>query len=243
MTLGIIDTLRKRFRHIRIWAYKITWQYHRSLQPPPTTTSSARAMYTASDFSSEDFYYPDGLHIYPGKSFSGNVHTTQHFRASLRISNPPHMFLDDAILAAGLTGYEPYTAEYQLQTPEQSPQYCQTCFSPEEEYEEDGEEMVLEEDVEDGTISPLELPPRLLNFDTSDGVNAGSLLLVPEPPLDLEEVDRRLEMLVEESDEELELEQSELDQRLETFARMERLQKLGFLGAFFVSALDPYPHA
>lgn len=192
-------------------------------------------MYTTSDMELDDLYYPNGLNmINTNKNFTGGVHTTQHFRANLRISNPPHMFLDDAILAAGIEEYEPNLMDYEPQTPQPSSPRGRTSpifFLSGECCEED---FVDDDGWEDGMISPLELPPRLLNFRTGDAVSSESLLLGSEPPLDLEELDRRLEALARA--EHFDEDQSDPDRRLESIARIERLEKAGLLGAFFAFA-------
>ncbi|KAF9454918.1 hypothetical protein P691DRAFT_799922 [Macrolepiota fuliginosa MF-IS2] len=154
-------------------------------------------------------YYPGGLstnatgHFAPGRAYN-----VQYCRANIRQFYPPTLFLDDAILADGLEEYDQDLCTQVVQTPEPSLSCndCRACwYTPDED---------VEEELDDGMISPLELPPPLLSFGTADGVKSESVPPESQPKLDLKELDRRLESI----------------------ARIERLEKAGLLHAFFAGA-------
>ncbi|EKM83684.1 hypothetical protein AGABI1DRAFT_110322, partial [Agaricus bisporus var. burnettii JB137-S8] len=156
-------------------------------------------------------YYPASMDSVNAMGSAGppRVHEAQYFRANLRMSHPPMSFLDDFILLSGLEEFE----EHENEQAEQSPTMPLQPKSPCEENQRP-RGVAVDGDVSDGVISPLELPPRLVNFAAADETEATL------SEFDLKEVDRRLESVV----------RSESISRLERLLRANALDLQGFFG-------------
>ncbi len=117
-------------------------------------------------------HYPGGISSSDRTQwYTQRAYNAQYFRANIRKSHPPTMYLDDAILvrekvvlrdffsrnqkATGLEDYPQFLTQ-EPETPELSPRCgldCPCCYTP-------GQGTLEEEALDDGMISPLELPVR-----------------------------------------------------------------------------------
>lgn len=138
------------------------------------------------------------------------------------------MFSDDASLEAGLESNELYMTSNEPSTPYPSLAHTETCsrYFPAEEHEGD-------------LLSSLELSPRLLGLPFVNRSDSDPLLLDPEPSLDLEELDRCLELILHAN--EPQNDQSSFDSQVGSTVLIEPLQEEGLLDAFF--ALVKAAHA